>query len=254
MLGRIAPLAVCFGLTASGLAGTALAQPNPSADLQACGLGDRNPRTAVPACTRLIGTGQLKPHALPVVHAKRGFAFQQQGRYKEAIADYDRVIALKPNDRALLAEVYHRRGWLYTETRQPQRGVADLTRAIAFKIKHLEWRSHLARGHAYMRLSNYRSASADFSRSLAMYKNNPDAYNGRARANLHAGDLKAALADANAAVKLAPRVPYIWYTRAQINEKSGNKQGAIRDYRQAYKLSPGNRGVVQALARLGAKP
>ena len=81
----VAPLATF--LTASAIADDA-------SDEAKC-LANANP--ALAACGRLIEDGRLQGEKLAVAHAARARAFQNARRLDEAIADYDKAIALAPS-------------------------------------------------------------------------------------------------------------------------------------------------------------
>jgi tetratricopeptide (TPR) repeat protein len=84
----------------------------------------------------------------------RAFGYCDLGRYEEAIADYDKAIALDPKS----ADAYYNRGIAYYNLELYEKAIADYGKAIALNPKHAT--AHNNRESAYAALKRYEEASA----------------------------------------------------------------------------------------------
>jgi len=110
----------------------------------------------------------------------------------------------------------------------------------------------LRRGNCFLKLGEYSSAEADYTKSLAVQPNNSQAYMGRASARLAAGLTKSALGDVNEAILRDDHNPESFVLRARLNELEGDAQRATADYSMAISLVPaagtgetGNTGIAE---------
>jgi len=67
-----------------------------------------DPDEAIKMFERVIDSRDQPPNVRAVAYLERGVTYQDQGRYDEALADYDSAIRLMPN----LAEAYSNRASL----------------------------------------------------------------------------------------------------------------------------------------------
>jgi tetratricopeptide (TPR) repeat protein len=162
--------------------------------LRICGgLGSETPDARVNACSSVIAGGQLSNDRLAAVFFNRGNAYVALGQLRQAIADYDQVIRLKP------------------------------TSAIAFTN----------RGSVFHRLGEYDRAIRDFDQALTLSPNDALALNDRCLDLAIVGKLGEAAADCDQALTLAPNAAEVMGSRALINLKSGRTQAALTDYDHA---------------------
>ena len=97
-----------------------------------------------------------------IEHFNQGYALQNQGKYNEAIAEYDKAIELNKN----FANAYSNRGCVYYIKKEYDRAIADYTRAIELD---LETAVHYGgRGSAYFNKKQYELAIQDFNRALEL--------------------------------------------------------------------------------------
>lgn len=149
----------------------------------------------------------------------RGFYYYNQaGRYAEALADFDRAIALNPN----VAKVW------------------------------------LNKGNALAAMGRNDSSRVAFDRALALQPGNPDTWNNRGALKLQTGDLAGAIADCSRAIELNPNHRDAYANRASAYVQRGELEAALADSRRAVELAPGRPdGYLQhgtagfALLRLG---
>ncbi len=96
---------------------------------------------------------------------KQGNAHHASKEYEKAIADYDRAIALDPND----ANAYHNRGLAYRNINEYHKAIADYDRAIALDPDYRN--AYHNRGLTYYNLNEYQKAIADYDRAIALDPN-----------------------------------------------------------------------------------
>ena len=126
----------------------------------------------------------------------QGIAFEQQGDYHGALANYDQAIKLDSN----YAEAYFNRGYAYSYLGEKQKAIADYTQVIQLK-------------------PNY--ANAYYNRGIA-YSN--------------LGEKQKAIDDYNQAIKLNPNLAHAYYNRGNTRSQLDNKEGAIQDFQKAAEL------------------
>jgi tetratricopeptide (TPR) repeat protein len=104
-------------------------------------------------------------------HLDHGRACLDKGKYDDAIADYDKVIALDPN----VALAYINRGVAYGRKGAFDRAIADYTKAIALDRKYTL--AYTNRGVAYAKKGDKEQAIADFRKALEIRPSDQDAKN-----------------------------------------------------------------------------
>ena len=67
-----------------------------------------------------------------MAHLNRGIALARQGRYEEAVRDFNRAIAFGPGE----AESYYQRGMARIELGQYRDAIVDLDQAIRLDPQH----------------------------------------------------------------------------------------------------------------------
>ncbi|MCP4383660.1 MAG: tetratricopeptide repeat protein, partial [Hyphomicrobiales bacterium] len=112
--------------------------------------------------------------------ASRGDRFRIDGETDQALADFERAIAMAPN----LSVIYLRRGALYGDSGDTDAAVADFDRALALntatsaliadgadglRVQDLsDVDIHFRRGNAYLEARDYDGALADYDRIIAL--------------------------------------------------------------------------------------
>jgi len=178
----------------------------------------KNYDRAIALFTDAIASGDLRPANLALAYHYRGAEYLKTGRDDEAIADFDRALALN----ATLFTAYYDRGVAFKRKGDLTRAIADYSEAIRLH-PNLNY-FYLHRGAAYAANSQYEEAIADYKLALFYRPDSVPAF--------------VALGDAHLA--------------------QGRNVEALADYRQAMrrhgdflKLYP---GVAAKLTALGAMP
>jgi tetratricopeptide (TPR) repeat protein len=124
---------------------------------------DEIQRTAVRSLTRAIA---LDPKFGPA-YALRATAFYKLKEYRQAIRDYDKVLALSPSHDTARSS-YNDRGLAKLSLGDYQSAVLDFTQSIAMGCKE-SCGSYDNRADVYIKLHNYPKAIEDISASIKKY-------------------------------------------------------------------------------------
>lgn len=191
------------------------------------------PVTAAPALAPVAPTTQPPPVQAPLpdpnsaeAYSKRADAYVMKNEYDQAIADYTKAIALKPD-----AALYNDRGNAYSAQHLYDQAIDDYTKAIALDPKKPIYYDN--RADQYIKKGLYDQAIADATESLSLA--------------LAGGDKK----------YLSTGGVWAYTHRGYAYEQKGLRNQAISDYRAALRLDPSGFFVGRAregLSRLGAAP
>lgn len=146
-------------------------------------------------------------------YATRGQVLAKSGKTEEALAEFDRAIALDPYNVPAL----YGRGLIYQGEKQYEQAIADFTAANGLSPQKVE--PLLARATSYLALDKAREAAADLDEAIQ--------------------------ADPNSAPA--------WSARGQAYERLGDKAKAAESYGRALNLRPKDETARSGLARVGGK-
>lgn len=249
-------LGVLFALASNSLVANA-------ADWDDCRVVTK-PASAIPACTRLILSGSLRPADKAIAYYDRGTAYRHQGDPDRAIADFTQAVSLDPKradafnnrglsyqdkadfDRALAdydaairinpryAEAYSNRGLVDIAKGLYEQALTDYGRAVAINPRLAE--AYFGRGTAYQNLKQVDHAIAEYGRAIAINPRYSEAYNNRADAYQNKGDFDRAIADVSQAIRVNPQLAEAYYTRGEIYKAKGDFDNALADIRRAQQI------------------
>ena len=186
-----------IALAASALAAPGLAQWQ--SDLEACARASLSPEQRIEACTRTLRADGVPAPDRATAYNNLGVAWKAKGDLDQAIANYDRAIALAPR----LANAYNNRGAALGAKGDLDAAIRDFDHAI-------ELDARLAKAHEY--------------RSLALQSR---------------GDLGGATRDLDEAIKLEPERAELFVFRGLLLDRQGDTTRSIADYDEAIRLNPG---------------
>ncbi len=173
------------------------------------------------------------------VYNNRGvLKHQRLNDFPGALADYNQAIAIDSNQ----SDSYNNRGFLReTKLNDIRGGLADYNQAIALNPNNPLFYNNRAYVIAYA-LKDFRGALADYDRAIALDPKNALLYNNRAfLKESHLQDPQGGLADYNEAIVLRPRYGTAYYNRGFLkNEQLKDYPGALEDYNQAIVYKPQN--------------
>ena len=144
-------------------------------------------------------------------YATRGQALARSGKPEEALAEFDRALALDPYN----VQALYGRGLVYQGEKKHAEAVADFTAAHGLSPQRAD--PLVARAISYLAQDKVREA---------------------------AGDL-------DEAVQAEPNNAHAWSTRGQAYEKLGDKAKAQASYSRAIAIQPRDNAARAGLARVG---
>jgi tetratricopeptide (TPR) repeat protein len=143
--------------------------------------------------------------------------------FDRAIADYTRIIELKPDWQG--GSAYQARAVAYAAKGDDRLALADRTEVVRMKPGR---DAYVDRGFAYLRLSDYDAAAADFQKALE-FGAHASAHAGLAALYRAKGDFDRALAEVNAAIGMAPGMAGLLVERANTYLAMGKTTEALAD-------------------------
>jgi len=108
-----------------------------------------------------------------IEHYNKGVDLNNEGRYDEAIAEYNKAIEIDQN----FTNAYINRGYDYLKKKQYDPAITDYTKAIELDPEYAK--SYNGRGTAYMYIKRFNSAVLDFNKAIELDPNLTGAYTGR---------------------------------------------------------------------------
>lgn len=185
-------------------------------------------------CGRLI---ELKPECWKS-YVLRGEASLRMSRLDDAMADFDKALALEPASVLTL----QRRAELYRRLEKPELEINDIERSIAASETAL---TLAFRGEALLLRGRTREAREDTLRASALDPQEAAAHAMLGRIAFETGEEAAAVAAFDAALKLDENCVTALIGSAILAAKSGRLDEARRFRLKALRLEPGLGGSVQ---------
>ena len=171
---------------------------------------------------RLLEDGVRKSPNKFRPHYNLGVAFQQAGRYKEAVESYKRAIQLKGGPNKIRTE------------------------STYFKSVDAEFYNNL--GVVYRKLEQYPDAIQSYLQAIRMKPDYPDPYNNLGLAYYATDKLQEAIEAFRKAIFLKPHDDGFQYNLGVTFSKLNNDRDAVEAYKEAVRINPGN---VKAHYNLG---
>jgi len=177
------------------------------------------------------------------------------GLHDEAIADFDRALALDSKS----VGTWLGRGMVHFFKGQPATAMEDFDRALELDPNHP--RVYLCRGYVLQNQGHHDAAIQNLRKSIKLDKNLVDAYYQLGIARAAKGQYEAAIEDYTTALKLRPQLSIAYYARGNSRKALDQLDPALADYDEAIRLDPGhswaycNRGLAREAKGLidGAK-
>jgi len=167
-----------------------------------------------------------------VLYVDRGNLFWRQGKFWDAIYDYNRAIELNPG----LAAAHFNRGNVYNAVGIYDWATIDYEAAAAIDATLFAVRNNT--GDIYNRTLDYQSAVVALDQFVATAPDLAIGYANRAVGHLGLAQLDLALADANRAIELEPDLALGHYVRGRANARLGAIDAAFADFSEAVRLDP----------------
>ncbi len=171
---------------------------------------------------KLLGTERI--------YNGRGNAYKGLGRIPEALADYEKAIALNPE----YLEGYNNRGNAYEALGRIPEALADYEKVIALNPKDPE--GYKNSGYMYYLQNNYEEALHRYNTAIGLAPDYVNAYTNRGVLLQVMGRHAEAFSDYDRTVQLAPRNPLSYSNRASANFFLDKFQEALDDYDKILSL------------------
>jgi tetratricopeptide (TPR) repeat protein len=185
-------------------------------------------------------------------HLNRGNALLRLKRFDEALASYDKAIALKGEPDAMLLNC---RGSVLRNLGRLDEALADLDQTIALRPDFVEAFNN--RANVLKDLQRLDAALADYDRAIALKPDNADAFNNRGNLHKLLEQPDQALLDYEKAIALKPDYAEAFYNHGTMLCDLGRFAAALRQLSRAIECRPGyaeafyNRGTaLMALRRI----
>jgi tetratricopeptide (TPR) repeat protein len=163
----------------------------------------------------------------------RAMAWQESGKLRNALADYEKAISLGVNNE----EIFSRAGKLAFELYRFEKAVEYYTPLIV-KYRTRDPEVHLNRGISYMRLRKYKQAEDDFSRAIVYDKKSAQAFMHRGIANHKLKREASAFRDFKRAIELEPEYFKTYEQRGIIYFEQKRYDLAVADFDKSIALRP----------------
>jgi tetratricopeptide (TPR) repeat protein len=132
-------------------------------------------------------------------YATRGQVLARSGKNEEALAEFDRALALDPYNVPAL----YGRGLIYQGEKQYQQAIDDFTAANGLSPQKVE--PLLGRATSYLAIDKAREAAADLDEAVQADPNSAPAWSARGQAYERLGDKAKAAASYGRAIALRPK-------------------------------------------------
>ena len=185
-----------------------------------------NYQKADPAILRQMG---MEQYLISFITAERKY---REGNYRDALAEYNRSITLKPDN----ADALEGRGNAWLKTGDTGRAVEDYTRAINLRTNRAELYNY--RGFVYAGRGETEKAIADFTQALRLKPGYADALANRSHAYYQSGDYAKAIEDCTLLITLEPENFTAWNRRGSSWYAQHDDNRAIADFSRAITIKP----------------
>ena len=185
-----------FAVAPIALLATALPLAGCSFDLGSWGSGhDKPPPIEQKPTGTISGQGINDAQG----YAIRGQTLARSGKTEEALAEFERALALDPYN----VQALYGRGLIYQDEKKHQQAIEDFSAANGLKPQQIE--PLLARATSYLALDKAKEAASDLDEAVQADPNNAPAWSARGVTYERLGDKAKASASYSRALALRPR-------------------------------------------------
>jgi tetratricopeptide (TPR) repeat protein len=199
-------------------------------DLSVCTAA--NDKAAAAACTRIMESGRLPNAQMYIGYFNRGTAWRRAGEPAKAVADFTKVLELKPD----FARAYEARGSAQADVGARAEALSDLDAAVAHGAG--DWRFLYSRA---VLLRSYGDTEAARNDLIAAGNAKPEATQVPLMLALvlaDEGDFLSARAKVDQSMAQGREEMLAYYTRAAIAFREGQMADAEADVDRALKMKP----------------
>ena len=168
------------------------------------------------------------------VHYKLGLAYLTEDRIQEAFVEFQRSIALNPEDKESLNAL----GFIYARLEKYSDAISSYKKALMVDPNYSEAHNNL--GVTYMKLEQWDEAIKSFQLALKnpLYATPDKAYSNMGFSLYKKGEYLKAMESSKEAIKRSPDFPYPLYVLGLIYAKIGKNKDAIGMFSKAVTIAP----------------
>jgi predicted O-linked N-acetylglucosamine transferase (SPINDLY family) len=178
----------------------------------------------------------------------RGTVLERLGRWEESLASYDRAIEVDSED----SLTYYNRGSVLKELKRFEEALTSYDRAVELRSDFVE--AHVNRGNVLQELRRHEAAIASFDRAIELKPVHADVFHSRGVSLYIMKRFGGALADFDRAIELKSDGAEVYFNRGNLMLELQRYDAAVSSYLKAIELSPGNaeahHGLGETLVRL----
>ena len=168
---------------------------------------------------------------------REGNRFRDEGDHKHAEKLFTEAINLNPDN----ALAWHNRGWAYVEQKKYRQALADFDKAE--QLNPNSELPHFGRGWTYSLMKEYMSAILEYDKVIELNPKSALAWNNRGAAKSWTGNMTAALDDYNRAIELNPNYAKAYENRGKAFQALGDQEKSVADFKRAEKIYRSNKGA-----------
>lgn len=178
----------------------------------------------------------------------RGVSYALAGGYEKSIADFTRVIELRPD----YPNGWFNRAEIRYELGHFDQAIPDYTKTL--ELNPNDFGAYTSRGHAYFRLRKFNEALEDYTTAIELDESNAEAYANRGDAHQKLEQWKEAASDFRRAVEIDPELPRAYASAAWLmatcpDEQFRNAELGLQAAKRAIELgSEDNFELLDTLA------
>lgn len=173
----------------------------------------------------------LNPEFVHLAHHGKGLALYRQRKYSAALASFELATTLNPNYSA----AFSWKSLSLQELNRWNQALVAIQGAIALQEHNPTY--HNSKGNILSGLKQYPAAITAYDRAIKISPRS-SFYRSRALTYLESEQPKLALADYNRAVELDPKSSIVYLARSGFYDEQGQPELALADLNQSIKLNP----------------
>ena len=179
-------------------------------------------------------------------YTNRGTVKGMLARHEEAIADFNEAIRINPQD----TDAYNNRGSAKIKLGRPEEAIADFNQAIRINPQYPL--AYYNRGNAKKALDQHDQAIADYDQTIGINPQDAEAHNNRGSAKGTLGRYEEAIADFNRAIHINPQSAEAYNNRGNAHKEIGEYEKARSNLQRAFELATeqNNQALAQHAQRL----
>ncbi len=183
----------------------------------------------------------------PDAHKERGMAYKQEGRFSEAIAEFEMALESDPDDHFALSHLAH----IYLQQDKLEESSRLVDRSL--KVNPENPFAHTIKGEIFFKEGNMEEAAAVFEEVLNLKPDDKYAHSKLGVIYRKLGRHDQAMSILQRGLEMDPGDPSLHHALGDVYAWLGRDEEAIAEYQKAVDLDPGDeyafRGLVSSKAR-----